>query len=200
MAFSGHFRQSPRCPVRISDHRPLGADIRAAGRARSILGAALLARGALFARKDTLVDRAGLSNEGLPLALTLWDKRYYFAHGASDRGHSTESTVRTSCQFVAAATGTWPDRSATVLTAWPRTPIVQVLRHQIVGQRQRRDVFSSRRLPDAEQVPPASRRSQKAVRAENQTHLPKLLTASRVSFSVARACADQPHQAGSTRR
>ena len=82
MAFSGHFRQSPRCPVRISDHRPLGADIRAAGRARSILGAALLARGALFARKDTLVDRAGLSNESLPL----WDKRYYFAHGAYDRG------------------------------------------------------------------------------------------------------------------
>ena len=40
--------------------------------------------------------------------------------------HSTKSTVRTSCQFVAAATGTWPDRSATVLTAWPRTPIVQV--------------------------------------------------------------------------
>ena len=83
MAFSGHFRQSPKCPVRIPDHRPLGADIRAAGRARSILGAALLARGALFARKDTLVDRAGLSNESLPLALTLWDKRYYFAHGAS---------------------------------------------------------------------------------------------------------------------
>ena len=199
MAFSGHFRQSPRCPVRISDHRPLGADIRAAGRARSILGAALLARGALFARKDTLVDRAGLSNESLPLALTLWDKRYYFAHGASDRGHSTESTVRTSCQFVAAATGTWPDRSATVLTAWPRTPIVQVLRHQIVGQRQRRDVF----LPGVCQTRNGFRRQAGVDRKQIDQKIKasaELLMASRVSFSVARACPGPPHQAGSARR